>query len=301
MRLLTVEKPRRIIVLSRGEHAQESMRRDLAPFDEPYPNNRMRYLIRCVRNKSELEMAFRGVDTVIHAAALKIVPTCEHDPFEAVETNVLGSKNVINAALSQKVSRVVAISTDKACSPSTTYGGTKFCAERMFTNAKVYAGDQDIRFSVVRYGNVSGSQGSVIPFWRSILARGETKLPVTNPFCTRYWLPMDDAVELVMWTISNMTGGEIVVPEMPAYQVSTLAEAMGGTPEVIGMRVGEKLHEDMISPHEYRMFGRWGPYWVSGADGEALTGPMSSDTARRMGAFELGQALNLMTPLREAA
>jgi UDP-N-acetylglucosamine 4,6-dehydratase len=238
-------------------------------------------------------MVMRDVGYVVHAAAMKVVPKCEEDPFEAIRTNVEGAQHVIEAAINCGVKRVVAVSTDKCVSASTLYGATKACAERLFSAAHVYVGKRDTRFASVRYGNVAHSQGSVIPLWESILDRGETRVPITNPFCTRYWITLDEAVDLILWTIENMRGGEVVVPDMPAYQVSALAEAMGGVPDIIGMRKSEKLHEDIVSEHEFQDFRRCGPYWVKSEqiEGEQLISPMRSDSARRMGIDELRDRL----------
>ena len=294
-RLLAVEKPDRIIILSRGEHQQETMERELAPLD---PDIRMRYRIGDVRDPARLEMAMRGVDCVIHAAAMKVVPKCEADPFEAVRTNILGAQNVIEASLRAGVGRVVALSTDKCVSPANLYGATKLCAEKLFAAANVYAGGLDTKCAIVRYGNVAGSQGSVIPLWQGMLAAGKKAVPVTNPFATRYWLTLDEAVEMVLWTLENMKGGEIVVPNMPAYQVSDLAQAVGAVPDIIGLRPGEKIHEQMISEHEMHGFVSLGEYWVSGSalvpDGleiVRLAQPLSSGMARRMSVEEIRSRL----------
>ena len=306
-RLLADKLSDRIRIFSRGEHAQESMARELASLDPA--GNRIRYLVGDIRDANRLAMALRGVDTVIHAAAMKVVPKCEYDPFEAVKTNILGAQNVIEAALSAGVGKVVALSTDKCVSPANLYGATKLCAEKLFTAADVYAGGRDTRFSVVRYGNIAGSQGSVIPLWRSLLAGSNRKIvPVTSPFCTRYYMTLDEAVQLVFWTLSNMRGGETVIPEMAAYQLSDLAEAMEAKQEIVGLRPGEKLHEAIVSEHEMHQFRLVGEYWVSGVDanniGTNMLGkPLVSNEARRLSVAEIRECLSEqhLLPVRVAA
>lgn len=295
-RLLETDGADRICVYSRGEHAQEAAARELAPLD---PHGKLRFFVGCVRDRARLEMAMRGIDIVVHAAAMKVVPKCEFDPFEAIKTNILGAQNVIEAALAQGVQKVIALSTDKCVSPANLYGATKLCAEKLFTAANVYAGDQNTKFAVVRYGNIAGSQGSVIPLWQKLIASGQAHVPVTSPFCTRYYMTLDDAVDLVQWTSDNMVGGEIVIPEMPAYLLGDLVTAMGAKAHVLGMRPGEKLHEAIINEHEMHLFARSGDYWVAGSNPKrhgavTLDGPLSSDTARRMSVAELrGHLANL--------
>ncbi|MDP2618630.1 MAG: SDR family NAD(P)-dependent oxidoreductase [Hyphomicrobiales bacterium] len=299
-RLLAVEKPERIIVFSRGEHAQEAMARALKPID---PDGRMRFLLGDVRDVQRLELAMRGVDTVIHAAALKSVPKCEVDPSEAIKTNVLGADNVVHAALRAEVERVVGISSDKGCSPNTLYGSTKLCAERLFTAAGVYAGAYGPKFAACRYGNVSGSQGSVIPLWRQMIAAGRPTVPITDPEATRYWLLMAEAVDLVMWTLREMRGGEVVVPEMPAYRVGDLADAVGARGYTVGLRPAEKLHEAIVNEHEARSFVKIGNYWVANAQPEKpapiLSGALTSDKARRLSVEELKGLLATMDSAKE--
>lgn len=286
----------RVAVLSRDEQKQDAMAKRL-----PHPN--LRFFIGDVRDRDRLEMAMRGVDIVVHAAALKIVPVLEYNPFEAVRTNVLGAQNVIDAAIRCGVERVVALSTDKASAPVNLYGATKLVSEKLFLAANAYAAGETL-FTVARYGNVTGSRGSVIPAWRALLDRNADRLPVTSPFCTRFWMTLADAVDLVVWAIENGRGGELVVPDMPAYQVKDLVEAMGGRMDVTGLRPGEKLHETIISENEIGQFGRRGPYWVTGADGDAPAQALSSDTARRMGAVEIRERLAALgfapEPLRRA-
>lgn len=278
------ENPARVAVFSRDEQKQDQMAAEVGTHPA------LRFFIGDVRDQDRLEMAMRGVDIVVHAAALKIVPILEYNPFEAIKTNVIGAQNVINAAIRSGVKQVVALSTDKASAPLNLYGASKLCSEKLFCAAHAYAKD-DTTFAVARYGNVSGSRGSVIPAWAKMLAEGRRTLPVTSPFCTRFWLTLDDAVDLVFWTLDTMQGGELVVPELPAYQVSDLVEAMGGRIDVVGLRAGEKIHETMISDNETPQFARAGRYWVTGREGERLTQALSSETARRMSVPEIRSRL----------
>jgi len=273
----------RIVVFSRDEQKQHAMAQAMA-------DDRVRFFIGDVRDRDRLEMAMRGVDIVVHAAALKIVPLLEYNPFEAVRTNILGAQNVIEASIRTGVKKVVALSTDKASAPANLYGATKLVSEKLFCAANAYAAGKT-KFAVARYGNVTGSRGSVVPAWRALLDQGVERLPVTNPFCTRFWLTLDEAVDLVVWSFDQAHGGEIVVPEMPAYQVKDLVEAMGGRMQVSALRPGEKLHESMVSDDERAQFGRRGPYWVAGAEGDRLDAPLCSDTARRMSVDEIRQRL----------
>jgi UDP-N-acetylglucosamine 4,6-dehydratase/5-epimerase len=204
-----------------------------------------------------LRLAFKGVNVVIHAAAMKIVPTCEFDPLEAIKTNVGGSTNVISAALDSKsVTKVIALSTDKAVSPANLYGATKLSAEKLFTAANNLSAHGGPAFSVVRYGNVSGSRGSVIPKWRKLAGLGKP-LPITHVDMTRFWITIEDAVEFVLNGLDVMQGGEVFIPRMPSFSIMDLGEAIYGRKDyprnIIGVRPGEKLHEDMITVHEGRM------------------------------------------------
>ena len=238
---------RRIIIFSRDELKQFHMRRDFA--DDP----RLRFFIGDVRDLARLRRALRGVDLVIHAAALKQVPAAEYNPFECIKTNVIGAQNVIEACLDRGVDRVVALSTDKACNPINLYGATKLCSDKLFVAGNVYAGDGDTRFCVVRYGNVSGSRGSVVPFFKSL--RGQQgPVPITDPEMTRFWITLDAAVALVVTAFETASGGEIIVPKIPSLRVTDLAEAIcpGQPTEVIGIRPGEKLHEVMITEEHAR-------------------------------------------------
>jgi UDP-N-acetylglucosamine 4,6-dehydratase/5-epimerase len=246
--LLQKHHPQKLIIFSRDELKQHEMRQ-LFPDSGDSP---MRYFIGDVRDAERLRRAFRGVDIVVHAAALKQVPACEYNPFEAIQTNVMGAKNVIDAALDQKVKKVLAISTDKAVSPVNLYGATKLCAEKMFVQANSYSGEGGTRFSCSRYGNVVGSRGSVIPVFQEQRKNGS--ITITDPRMTRFWLTLEQGVEFVIQSISRMHGGEIFVPKIPSMNIMDLAKAIAAESDVkhIGIRPGEKLHEVLISEDEAR-------------------------------------------------
>ena len=239
--------PARLVIFSRDELKQYDMR--VALGDDP----RIRYFIGDIRDQDRLRMALRGVDHVVHAAALKQVDTAEYNPMEFVKTNILGSENVIQASIDTGVKKVVALSTDKASSPANLYGATKLTADKLFISSNHYAVDGSTRFSVVRYGNVMGSRGSVIPFFRRLAAAGEL-LPITDPRMTRFWITLPQAVDFVVSAFDDMTGGELYVPRIPSMRVTDLAEAIApGTETVeVGIRPGEKLHEEMISAEDAR-------------------------------------------------
>ena len=239
-------RPKRLVIFSRDELKQHDMR--AAGFDHPS----LRYFIGDVRDASRLERAFAGVTIVVHAAALKQVPACEYNPFEAIQTNIIGGRNVIDAAINQKVWRVLALSTDKAVNPINLYGATKLCAEKMFVQANAYAGGQESRFSCARYGNVVGSRGSVIPVFQEQKRRG--RITLTDPRMTRFWLTLEQGVRFVISSIEQMHGGEIFVPKIPSMRLVDLAEtiAPGCEIETIGIRPGEKLHECLVSEDEAR-------------------------------------------------
>lgn len=240
LHLLASEDAPRVCIFSRDEHKQAAMRQASAD----HPN--IRWFIGDVRDRERLRRAMEGVDLVIHAAALKRVEVGEYNPTEMVRTNVVGAINVIEAAADAGVRKVVALSTDKACEPVNAYGASKLMLEKLFLAANNTRGAAGPIFAVTRYGNVAGSAGSVIPTWRALIAGGTTRVPVTNPQCTRFWMSMDQAVELVASTAARMTGGEFVVPELEAYRLSDLAAALDVEMDVVGMRPGEKLHESML-------------------------------------------------------
>jgi len=239
--------PKRIVVYSRGEHRQEEMERELGP----HPS--VRYFIGDVRNYDRLEMAVRGINIVVHAAAMKVVPKCEYDPIEAIHTNILGAENVVRAAIKNKVSQVLALSTDKACAPVNLYGATKLAAEKLFMAAHNLRGSSsDTRFSVVRYGNVMDSQGSVAPLFRQ-LAREGKPFPVTDERMTRFIITMPQAIDFVIDCLDRMNGREIFVPKLPSVRIIDLATAFGGNEvQIVGIRPGEKLHETLVTTDEMR-------------------------------------------------
>lgn len=234
---------RRLVIFSRDELKQYEMAQ-LYPEDR-YPA--IRFFIGDVRDAARLKRAMEGIDTVIHAAALKQVPAAEYNPFEAIKTNVLGAQNVIDAAIDCGVKRVVALSTDKAAAPINLYGATKLCSDKLFVAANNFKGRHDIRFSVVRYGNVMGSRGSVIPFF--LEKRKTGVLPITDERMTRFNISLEEGVELVLYALEHMWGGELFVPKIPSYRITDVAEAIGPNCKkvVVGIRPGEKLHEEMIT------------------------------------------------------
>ena len=237
---------RRLVVYSRDELKQFEMSQEFS--DSTYPG--LRYFIGDVRDEARLRRALEGVDIVVHAAALKQVPAAEYNPFECIKTNVLGAQNLIEACLESGVSRVVALSTDKAAAPINLYGATKLCSDKLFIAANNIKGSRDIRFSVVRYGNVMGSRGSVIPFFLARRATGA--LPITHPEMTRFNISLQEGVDMVLWSIENALGGEILVPKIPSYRVVDVASAVAPDccQEIVGIRPGEKLHEEMITPSD---------------------------------------------------
>lgn len=241
---------RRLIVFSRDELKQSEMsQRD--PFQG---REELRYFIGDVRDEQRLEMAMRDVDFVVHAAALKQVPTAEYNPFECIHTNVLGAENVVRASLRTGVSRVVALSTDKACSPANLYGASKLASDKIFVAANNLSGQRGTRFSVVRYGNVVGSRGSVVPLFKQLVAERAAEIPITDERMTRFWISLQQGVEFVLSCLSIMRGGEIFVPKIPSMRLVDLANALApGVPHrVVGIRPGEKLHETMITTDDAR-------------------------------------------------
>jgi len=245
--VLKTENPTRVVIFSRDELKQYEMRQIWG--DDP----RVRFFLGDIRDLERLKMALRGVDYVVHAAALKQVDTAEYNPMEYVKTNILGSENVIQASIDAGVKKVVALSTDKASSPVNLYGATKLTADKLFISSNHYAVDGGTRFSVVRYGNVMGSRGSVIPFFRRLAAAGEP-IPITDARMTRFWITLPQAVDFVINSFRDMSGGELYVPRIPSMKVVDLAEAIapGAKMVDIGIRPGEKLHEEMISMEDAR-------------------------------------------------
>lgn len=246
VRRILVEHPevRRLVVFSRDELKQFDMAQEFSP--EQYPV--LRYFLGDIRDEKRVKRALENIDIVVHAAALKQVPAAEYNPFEFIKTNILGAQNLIDACLDSGVQKLVALSTDKAAAPSNLYGATKLCSDKLFVSANNIVGSRPLRFSVVRYGNVMGSRGSVIPFFLKMRETG--RLPITHPDMTRFNITLDQSVDMVLWTIENMGGGEIIVPKIPSYRITELAQAIGPDCEhpVIGIRPGEKIHEEMIVP-----------------------------------------------------
>lgn len=251
-------KPQRVIIFSRDELKQFEM-------EKQYPiskYNCLRYFIGDVRDKERLHRAFHQVDFVIHAAALKQVPAAEYNPFEAVKTNILGAQNVINVAIDQGVKRVVALSTDKAANPINLYGATKLCSDKLFIAGNGYVGHDHTIFSVVRYGNVVGSRGSVIPFFQKCKTEG--CLPITDSRMTRFWITLEQSVDFVLKSLEGMVGGELFVPKLPTMNIIDLARAIAPEcrTEIVGIRPGEKLHEVMIPSGDARRTIEFDNYYV---------------------------------------
>ena len=240
-------KPARVVVFSRDEAKQYEMA--LALEYEKYHGKELRFFIGDVRDRDRLQLAMRGIDTVIHAAAMKHVPAAEYNPFECIKTNLNGAENVVNAALDNNVERVLALSTDKAVNPINLYGASKLAADKIFVAANNLVGDRSTRFSVVRYGNVVGSRGSVVPLFRRLIESGAEELPITDPRMTRFFITLSEGVDFVLSSLPMMEGGEIFLPKIPSLKITDLAKFMA--PELsqntIGIRPGEKLHEVLIS------------------------------------------------------
>jgi len=236
--------PKKIIIYSRDEFKQFMMQNE---FKEHI--SKLRFFIGDVRDKERLVRAFSGVDYVIHAAAMKQVPACEYNPAEAIKTNIHGAQNIIDAALDTNVKKVIALSTDKAVNPVNLYGGTKLVSDKLFIAANAYAGDKDICFAIVRYGNVAGSRGSVIPFFHNIIKNGGAQLPITDYRMSRFWISLQQGVELVIKALEEAKGGETFISKIPSFKITDLAQAMlpGCEMPEVGIREGEKLHEIMIT------------------------------------------------------
>jgi UDP-N-acetylglucosamine 4,6-dehydratase len=245
--ILKEHSPKKVIVFSRDELKQFEMAQQFAKYSE-----KVRYFIGDVRDEDRLRRAFHGVDYVVHAAALKQVPAMEYNPSEAIKTNIEGAMNIINVAIDRGIKKIVALSTDKACNPINLYGATKLCSDKLFVSANSYSGGTGTRFAVVRYGNVVGSRGSVVPFFREKAKEGV--LPITDPRMTRFWITLDQGARFVMKSFERMQGGEIFVPKIPSMNIMDLAKAIapGCQTKVTGIRPGEKLHEIMISVDDAR-------------------------------------------------
>ncbi len=248
----------RIVIYSRDELKQWNLQQKY-PIDK-YPN--LRFFIGDVRDQSRLLRALEGIDTVIHAAALKQVPAAEYNPIEFINTNIYGAENLVQACLDSSVKRVVALSTDKAAAPINLYGATKLCSDKLFIAANNIRGDRSLRFSVVRYGNVMGSRGSVIPFF--IHKAKEGILPITDPSMTRFNISLSEGVDMVFWSLNEAAGGEIFIPKIPSYNIMDVAEAIAPSckKEIVGIRLGEKIHEEMITTNDSYLTYDIGKYYA---------------------------------------
>ena len=249
--VLRRERPKRLVIFSRDELKQYEMAQMFSQTDHPC----LRYFIGDVRDAARIDMAMQGIDIVVHAAALKHVTVAEYNPFECIRTNVIGAENVVNAAMKAGVERVIALSTDKAVNPINLYGASKLASDKIFVAANNLSSSTGTRFSVVRYGNVLGSRGSVIPYFRKLIAEGADSLPITDPKMTRFWITLADGVDFVLRRLPEMHGGEIFVPKVKSMRITDLAEAMapGMALRTVGIRPGEKLHEMLISRDDARL------------------------------------------------
>ena len=258
--VLAEYEPQRLVVFSRDELKQFEMQQALP--EKAHPS--LRYFIGDVRDRERVMRAAAGVDIIVHAAAMKQIVAAERNPTECIATNIMGAQNVIDAAIANDVERVIALSTDKAANPINLYGATKLCSDKLFVAANNLAGKHCTRFSVVRYGNVAGSRGSVIPYFKRLVADGVTRLPITDPEMTRFVITLDQGVAFVLGSLSRMTGGELFVPKLPSLRIVDLVDAMLGPDryDVVGVRPGEKLHEVMIPLDESRLAIDMGDYYV---------------------------------------
>lgn len=254
-------KPKKVIIYSRDEFKQSVMSSEYAG---KVDMSKVRFFIGDVRDKDRLYRAFEGVDYVIHAAAMKQVPTCEYNPMEAIKTNIHGAQNVIDAALDKGVKKVVALSTDKAVNPINLYGGTKLVSDKLFIAANAYSGDSGTVFSVVRYGNVAGSRGSVIPIFQKLLEKGEKELPITDLRMTRFWITLEQGVQLVFKALEESKGGETYISKIPSFHIGDLAKAMNEDVVIkeIGIREGEKLHEVMVTKDDSRLTYEYDKHYI---------------------------------------
>lgn len=262
-RILNEYDPKRIIIYSRDEFKQDLMKKEFfAKFPEKI--HKLRFFIGDVRDKDRLYRAFKDVDYVIHAAAMKQVPACEYNPFEAIKTNIHGAQNIVDAAIDCGVKKVVALSTDKAVNPINLYGGTKLVSDKLFISGNAYSGGNGTIFSVVRYGNVAGSRGSVIPFFKSLIDKGEKVLPITDYRMTRFWITLDEGVNLVFKALEESKGGEIYISKIPSFKIIDLAKAIMDNVEMeeIGIREGEKLHEVMVTKDDSRRTYEYDKHYI---------------------------------------
>ena len=244
-------KPKRLVIYSRDEQKQH----DLSIKYNPQKYKCLRFFIGDVRDAERLEMAMKNIEIVVHAAAMKHVPTAEYNPFECINTNVYGAENIVRASLKNKVKKIINISTDKACNPINLYGASKLAAEKIFIAANNLTGKLSTKFSVVRYGNVLGSRGSVVNVWKDLIKKNSKEIPITDPEMTRFWIPIHEGVNFVLNCLKRMHGGEIFVPKIPSMKLSNFASALYPKikKKVIGIRPGEKLHEVLINSDDYKM------------------------------------------------
>ncbi|WP_232222913.1 UDP-N-acetylglucosamine 4,6-dehydratase (inverting) [Jeotgalibaca sp. PTS2502] len=256
--------PSRVIIYSRDEFKQDQVKKLFSSKLIKEQQSKLRFFIGDVRDKDRLYRAFKGVDYVIHAAAMKQVTASEYNPFEAIKTNIHGAQNIIDAALDCGVKKVVALSTDKAVNPINLYGGTKLVSDKLFISANAYSGDTGTAFSVVRYGNVAGSRGSVIPFFKELLEKGEKELPVTDVRMTRFWITLEEGVNLVFKALKESNGGEIYISKIPSFRIGDLVNALSDDVSIkeVGIREGEKLHEIMIPKDESRMTYEYDKHYI---------------------------------------
>lgn len=271
-RLLIQDKCKKVIIFSRDEWKQWEIQHS----DPIFRNPKIRFFLGDVRDRNRLERAFQDVHYVVHAAALKQVPAAEYNPSEFIKTNVLGAMNIIDAAITCRVQRVIALSSDKAVNPINLYGASKLCSDKLFSAGNSYVGAQkQPRFSIVRYGNVLGSRGSIIPYWKKLIDDGAKSLPITDLHMTRFWMSLEQSVELVMNCFNEMYGGEIFVPKIPSMKIVDLANAMapGLSHEVIGIRPGEKMHEVLLSQEDSRNALEFEKYFVILPEFNALQEP----------------------------
>lgn len=262
-RILREFSPKRIVIYSRDEFKQDIMSKEFKiKFPEKF--RKLRFFIGDVRDKDRLYRAFNDIDYVIHAAAMKQVPACEYNPFEAIKTNIHGAQNIVDAAIDCGVKKVVALSTDKAVNPINLYGGTKLVSDKLFIAGNAYSGGEGTTFSVVRYGNVAGSRGSVIPFFKGLLESGEKVLPITDYRMTRFWITLDEGVDLVFKALKESRGGETYISKIPSFKITDLAKAMNpdGDMKEIGIREGEKLDEIMITKDDSRMTYEYEKHYI---------------------------------------
>ncbi len=247
--------PKKVIVYSRDEFKQYNMEREVK-------DSRVRYFIGDVRDANRLARALHGVDYVVHAAAMKQVPACEYNPNEAIKTNIIGAMNVIDCAIDAKVKKVVALSTDKAVHPINLYGATKLCSDKLFTAANAYSGEGGTVFCIVRYGNVAGSRGSVIPLFKEMVGRGVKTLPLTHEEMTRFYITIDEAVDLVFKAFEVGAGGDVFVKTIPSFRIRDFISSRGCKPEIIGIRPGEKIHEIMITEDDAPKVTEHAEYYI---------------------------------------